>query len=81
MMRDYLEIADWLRRCNVKPWPWRVVLVAFKRTAESIRRETMPPWAYKRPIESVCSSCNTKHTDGSYDCASCSGTREAFHGN
>lgn len=80
-MRDYLVIADWLRRCNVRPWPWRVIREAFHRSAEGIRRETMPPWAYQRPIEAVCGVCGDKHTDGLYDCQSCSFSREATNGN
>jgi len=71
MIRDYNEIAAWLRRCNARPWPWRVIREAFKRTADGIRREQMPPTSYRRQIEAVCGGCGAKHTDSSYDCSSC----------
>lgn len=70
-MRDYLEIAAWLRRCNARPWPWRVIREAFRRTADIIRLERLPANTYRMPIEAVCSVCHVKHTDSSGDCSSC----------
>lgn len=70
-MRDYAEVANSLRRCNVTPWPWRVIREALRRSADSIRYERMPASAYSPPVESVCTLCGDKHTDSSGDCGRC----------